>query len=213
MAIHAPTWLIPSCYFPAISWFTALAQAEEAVIDLNVAYTKQQYTNRMFIRGPNAVMALSVPVARRGDQVKMVEKRIAYQEKWQRAHWRSIYFSYKNSPYFEYYADHFSPIFEQPYEFLWELNAAIIQQLVKLFSLDIAITYSKEAPPHDQGTIDLRKDFHPRREAWPQWYAPVSYTQVFEGFEPDLSALDLLCNKGPESGQVLAEGWRGLGGN
>ncbi len=203
-------WLLPLYYFPPISWFTACVQADRVLLDLQAPYVKQHYTNRMMIRGANGVLTLSVPVSRRQDSVNVREKKIVYQEKWQRGHWRSIYFSYKNSPYFDYYADYFKPFFEQPYDHLWQLNYDIIQMLAKLLSITTPIE-TLDTPIHlyaETIARDLRLDFHPRREQWPAWYQPIPYPQVFEGFEPDLSIIDLLCNEGPESRRVLAEGDR-----
>ncbi|MEL7343096.1 MAG: WbqC family protein, partial [Bacteroidota bacterium] len=41
------------------------------------------------------------------------------------------------------------------------------------------------------------------RKQWPEWYRSNPYPQVFDGFSPDLSIVDLLFNEGPSSAQIL----------
>ena len=77
--------------------------------------------------------------------------------------------------------------------------------------LDWAYACEKTAAelPFGQGKVDFRRDFHPKRKTWPAWLAIKPYTQVFEGFEKDMSILDLLFNLGPEAGIYLRDAFVG----
>ena len=47
--------------------------------------------------------------------------------------------AYKNSPYFEHYADSIKPIFQRKYELLVEMNLEILQTLIKILKISADI--------------------------------------------------------------------------
>lgn len=168
-------------------------------------YRKQLYTNRMHIRISNRVMALSIPIERRSKRVPIKEKRISYQEDWQRQHWRSIHFAYQNSPFYTYYADHFAPFYQKPYEWLVDYNMEWMSCLFNLLKVDMEVKVTEVFEEKGLYSHDYRQDFDPTRNQMPSWFVEKSYLQVFDGFERDLSIIDLLCNEGPESKILLRE--------
>jgi len=158
-------------------------------------YQKGSTRNRCHIAGPNGEQMLSVPLVKgKHQRTPIREVRIAYDEPWQRQHWRSIRTAYGNAPFFEHYADGLAPFFERRVEFLFDLNLEVLQFFIQktgwrgevLFSEKYEAEQSAEATSSRPGT---------RR-----------YPQVFEekhGFLSDLSMLDLLLCCGKQSVEVL----------
>ena len=66
-------------------------------------------------------------------------------------------------------------------------------------------------PTHE--ILDMRDNIHPKKsyKEYDPFFEPHPYKQVFDdrhGFVPNLSILDLLFNKGPESRLVLEQSYR-----
>ncbi|MDW3647352.1 MAG: WbqC family protein [Bacteroidia bacterium] len=199
--------VLPAAYFPPIPWFGAVLGKKEVLIEIWQHYRKQQYTSRMFIRSANRVLPLSIPVARRGRKMSIKDKKISYQEDWQKQHWISLLSAYRNSPYFLYYEDELQAIYQSKPVYLLEFQQTCLDFLLQKLNLSIAYSYTNEYQEENYyGEKDLRRDFGSQPSDSPDWYNAKSYPQVFEGFEPGLSALDLLFNEGPESQRIIKEG-------
>ena len=195
--------LLPVFYFPPIPWFVAALQEEKLYLDLNQPYRKQRYFSRTDILGPNQVIRLSLPIERRSKRIPIKEKRISFAENWQKQHWRSLFYSYKNSPYFTYYADAFEQYYEKPEA---QLGSFLLEGIHICFSiLDHSPEFYAGALEQSEQSesIDYRNAFDPAPTSLPDWFRPIAYEQVFEGFTPGLSILDLLFNLGPESKSFL----------
>ena len=191
--------ILPVFYFPPIPWFVAALQSETIFLDIYQPYRKQRYYSRMDILGPNQIITLSLPVERRSRRAPLIEKRISFAENWRKQHWRSVFFSYKNSPYFSFYADRFEELYQSPQPQL----VPFLMDGIKLCFATLGYQPELRLPESEinmKGEYqDFRQEFSPHASALPSWFLPRSYEQVFEGFSPGLSILDLLFNLGPES--------------
>jgi WbqC-like protein family len=191
--------LFPVYYFPPIAWFAALAAGPDAVLEQWSHYRKQQYTNRCLILGANKVQVLSIPVQRDGEYVPLHQKRISYDQQWQKDHWRGIESAYRSSPYFEYYEHDLEECFEHQPQSLLEWNLKLTDLALKWLKLEVHYTLSDKYRGPDPDIMDLRDAFD-SHEKVPQWLQPEPYDQVFgTDFSPGLSILDLVFNLGPES--------------
>lgn len=163
------------------------------------------------ILAANGPLPLIVPVEHgRRPGLKIRDVRIAYHTPWQRNHWRSVCSAYKNSPFFEYYADLLYPFFHNEFKFLFDLNTEIQTCLLKLMQVPVKINYTESFEKVEEPFDNLREKISPKTE-WKEvdpFYTPVAYTQVFEDkfpFVRDLSILDLLFCTGPESASHLRQ--------
>ena len=201
--------LLPSVYLGPVSCYACLYAAERAVEDRGEHYVKQTYRNRCYIATPQGPQALALPVERAlGSHTPMRDLRLSDHGNWPHQHWNALVSAYENSPYFEYYADDFRPLYEKPATYLVDFNEALRQTVCSLLALSCVVTpsddYVSEPGP---GTLDLRGVLTPKRSVTtaPAFRA-VPYYQVFRertGFLPDLSIVDLLFNLGPESRLIL----------
>lgn len=196
------TLVLPASYFAPVSIYAAIVGSEKVIFDRNENFVKQTFRSRSEIYGANGKQMLSVPVEKRGNHMAAKDVRISYNEEWQKIHWRSIVSAYRNSPYFEFYADEFRPFFETKNELLFELNITLHQVVMKLLKAEIKHEFT-ETYISDFGSnvLDLRNE---------KAILPLTsqYNQVFEerhGFIPNLSILDLLFNAGPDSLKVLSD--------
>ena len=215
-----PACLLSTAYFPPVSYFAALANAETAVIERCETYQKQSYRTRCHIYSANGLLVLTLPVLRTVPAVPEAglaaqapthkadirEIRVDYTKPWLQQHKRALEAAYCSSPFFEYYRDDLFAVLDRREEFLLELNTALTELLAELIGLSVRVagtdSYRETAPP---GTADLRRLIHPKRKGSAPlqvWGMEKPYYQVFsgkQGFLPDLSVLDLLFNEGPES--------------
>ncbi len=204
--------LLSPAFFGPVQYFAHLSGGK-AVIEQHGNYSRQTYRNRCIILGANDRLTLSVPVEKGKHHNKPdKEVRIAYHTPWQKLHWRSIVSAYNSSPFFQFYQDDLYPLFTKRYSFLFDLNMEATRLMMELTGLesDFSLTGSYMIESPDPGILDLREVIHPKKAstALDPYYRSVVYKQVFDqrhGFVPNLSILDLLFNKGPESFLILEE--------
>ena len=188
--------LIHPSYFPSISHFVAIAQAEHVHFEMGDNFQKQTNRNRMFIYSPNGIQLLNIPIKHSKEAhqtMKDVKLETAFD--WQKQHFKSLEMAYRTSPFFEYFEDAIQPIFQKKHNFLVDLNYETIEIVSKClglkFSYEETQEYFKEAPDF----TDLRPLIIGKKDN--NQFEP--YTQVFEdrhGFLNNLSILDLLFNEG-----------------
>ena len=209
MATQSNGILLSTAYFPPIRYFSKLVSFPEIYLEQHEHFIKQTYRNRTVILGANGPISLIVPVEKgRGPKIKIKDLRIAYDEEWQRNHWRTIFSAYNSSPFFEYYADEMEPFFRKKHEFLFDYNLSILEVLLEILELRVILnqTVSFEQIPED--CLNFREKINPKAHlnASDSQFEPLPYTQVFSekfGFIPDLSILDLLFNEGPSAQSLL----------
>lgn len=193
--------LLSTAYLPPIEYFRKIVSTNAFFIEKHEHFVKQTYRNRCNILGPNGVQALSIPLVNTHDKIPVGEKKIAYAENWQKQHWRSITTAYANSPYFIYYSDELYVFYESKFENLLEYNTEILKLLLKLLKIKTEIKFTESFATDEAN--DLRNTISPKT-FHQSTFKP--YTQVFSEkfpFTPNLSIIDLLFNKGPESKEFL----------
>lgn len=190
--------LLPVFYLPPISWFSVFLNPESNIVfEQFESFPKQTYRNRANIYGANGKLSLIIPISHNGKrELKDIE--ISESEDWRKLHWKSIQTAYQSSPYFEYYEDKIRKIFDIDEKNLINFNLKgleIIQQILKTEKAhSLNVEYIKN--PEE---INFRERFSAKV---PSEFEMEEYYQTFSdklGFLKDLSILDLICNKGPES--------------
>ncbi|WP_343661578.1 WbqC family protein [Chryseobacterium sp.] len=190
--------LLPAFYMPPISWFSVFLNPEnEIVFEQFENFPKQTYRNRANIYGANGKLSLIIPIHHNGKrEFKDIE--ISYREDWRTLHWKSIKTAYQSSPYFEYYEDKFRKIFDLKEKFLLDFNLKGIEVIQQILKTEKAHSLNEEYIKNPEN-INFREKFSAKL---PSEFEMEEYYQTFSekfGFLKDLSVLDLICNKGPES--------------
>ncbi|MDQ5928876.1 MAG: WbqC family protein [Bacteroidota bacterium] len=189
--------LIHPTYFPSISHFSAMMQAESIVFEVEDNFQKQTNRNRTYIYSPNGIQLLNIPI-KHSKTIHQKTKDILIETEfdWQKQHFKSLEAAYRSSPFFEYFEDDIQPLFVKKHKFLMDLNFEVLETLTKCLriKLDFATTteFFKETEPNvlDYRFLANGKKDHSQFEVYPQ---------VFDdkhGFINNLSILDLLFNEG-----------------
>lgn len=188
--------LIHPTYFPSVSHFVAMAQAETITLEMDDNFQKQTNRNRMYIYSPNGIQLLNIPVKHsRAAHQKTKDVKLETAFDWQKQHFKSLEAAYRSSPFFEYFEDAFMPIFEKQHTFLMDLNLETMAIASKCLGMGFKYSETSEYFHEVPKFTDLRYLANGKKDE--ARYEP--YTQVFgdkEGFINNLSILDLLCNEG-----------------
>lgn len=197
-------------YLPAIPYVAQFIKYPKIYLEAQENYRKGTYRNRCHIASANGLLRLSIPLKKgKNEQQAITEVEISYSEPWQSVHWHSIRSAYGNAPFFDFYAADLQPFFESKPSHLFEWNLDLLKFVLEQIGLDdnlaLTSTFQKETPPE---IMDLRNRILPKksRPNNQKAFSHVPYPQVFvekNGFMPNLSILDLLFCKGPESILVL----------
>jgi len=201
--------LLSTAYFAPVRYFSKLSAYPEIYIEQHENFVKQTYRNRAVILGANGPISLIVPVEKgRSQKVKIKDLRIAYDEEWQRNHWRTIFSAYNSSPFFEYYADDVEMFFRKKHEFLFDFNQKITETILETLEIPVNLNLTEYFEQIPENCLNFRQQISPKThmiDPDPHFIAQP-YTQVFAekfGFVPDLSILDLLFNEGPSASEIL----------
>ena len=181
---EASACLLSSSYFPPVQWMQKLHRYR-----------------RVFERGD-------------GPKCLMRDVRISDHGEWRHLHWNAIVSAYGESPFFLYYADDLRPFFERRWDFLFDFNMEITMKLCELLdvrpsieptddyaSADVLGARLSSESGSDVRVDDYRDVIRPKHPLPDASFTPRPYYQVHalrQGFQPNMSALDLLMNEGPE---------------
>jgi len=190
--------LLPLFYLPPVAWFSVfLEENNRVLLEQYENFPKQTYRNRANIYGANGKLSLIIPIRHEGKRT-LKDLKISYAEDWQKLHWKSIKTAYQSSPFFEFYEEQLSRIFENKPAFLLDLNLKALEIIQEILKTNHPYTLT-------DGYIDKPEmlDFRNSFLAKDQTVLGLNpYYQVFSdrlGFLENLSVVDLICNKGPES--------------
>ena len=170
-------------------------------------FQRQTMRSRCEIYTANGRHNLVVPVEKSidGKRRTVKEVKISYDHPWQQIHWRTLSTAYRSSAYFEFYEDRFRPYYEKKTIFLFDLNMELLIEIFSIlkFNPEILLTEEYFKTIDDSNLIDKRGIFDSDKN---QSSGILPYNQVFadrHGFQPDLSIVDLIFNKGPDARMIL----------
>jgi hypothetical protein len=188
--------LIHPSYFPSISHFVAIANAEKVTLETDDNYQKQTNRSRMYIYSPNGIQLLHIPVKHsKNVHQKTKDVQLETDFNWQKQHFKSLEAAYRSSPFFEYFEDNLMPIFEKKHTFLMDLNLQTMELVCNCLKLDFTYNETTEYFHEVTDKSDFRYLINGKKDT----SNFEDYTQVFgekHGFLNNLSILDLLFNEG-----------------
>lgn len=208
-----------------------MAQADLFVLLDDVQYTKNDWRNRNRILGPNGPLWLTVPVQTKGRFGQLVrEVRIDNRQPWVRKHLRSLELAYGAAPYFEMFRAAVAPVYGRSWELLADLDRALIEVLRSMLGISCEIILSSDLDVRSRDPNDRLRDImlaigadglyegesgrgYMDTSVLGDSGVEVAFQHFLDPYYPQsssrdrfvarLSVVDLLCNVGPDSLDVL----------
>lgn len=208
--------IIETQYLPTIAFYSFAINETTLLIDQHEHYQKGGYRNRAEILSAQGKLTLSIPLqSGKNNQTPIREVIIDHSVNWNKNHLQTIKSCYGKAPFFEFYFPDIELILNRKHQFLFDLNHEIIEKLNKWLGVEDKVNFSDHFYSETtQGIQIMRNLISPKtrlRYQLDPFFNFLNYEQVFSEvtvFEPNLSILDLLMCKGPESRIYLSEIWK-----
>jgi len=211
-------------YWPGLRFFAKMRAADIFIYLDDVQFEKREFQNRNRIRTAHGWQYLTVPVISKGRfSQKINEVELDNSSTWRAEHLRALKLSYARAPFFREHLPALEALYAREYRKLSELALATQDFLRAGFGIQTPVALSSGFKVAEASSARLArlcaavgageylsgagaKDYlDPSvfsgagiKLSW-QEFTPGQYPQAFHGFEPDMSALDLLLNCGPRS--------------
>ena len=214
-------------YMPWQGFFQQMLYSDVFVLYDDVQYDKHGWRNRNRVKGPRGPVWLTVPVVTKGlNQPLINQVRIdASQGNWAKKHLGTIRQNYAKAPHFQpYFSQLEELLLGRTWDLLWALDLELIRLMAGWLGLGAELKLSSdlgvENPDATGRLIEIIKQVGGQvffegaagrdyldQEAFArqdiqlvfQKFEPRPHPQQYQGFEPYLSALDLVLNCGPDS--------------
>lgn len=223
VAVHQPQ------YLPWLGYFDKIRRADVFCYLNDVQYKKNEWQNRNRIKTAQGWQWMTVPVRYRFPQ-KINEVYINNTVEWKKKHLQAMLTNYNRAPYFKQVVATLEDAFSKEWEFVSELNLYLIESFKKMLNLeakksvcssdldlreepterliDICRALGADTYLAGQGGMeymDLERFKKNGLKVIIQEFKHPVYPQMFEEFQSHLSIVDLLCNCGPESMNIICE--------
>ena len=223
VAVHQPQ------YLPWLGYFDKIRRADVFCYLNDVQYKKNEWQNRNRIKTAQGWQWVTVPVRYRFPQ-KINEVYINNAVEWKKKHLQAMVTNYNRAPYFKQVVGILEDAFSKDWEFISELNVYLIESFKSLLNLeakrsvrssdlelrdeptdrliDICKALGADTYLAGQGGIeymDVERFEKSGLKVIIQEFKHPVYPQMFEEFQSHLSIVDLLCNCGPESMNIICE--------
>ncbi len=221
VAVHQPQ------YLPWLGYFDKIDRADIFVLLDNVQFKKNEWQNRNKIKKAQGWQWLTVPVMYKYPQLineVMINSRVNWQHKQRQA----ILSNYKKAAYYDRLEGFFEDIFSSSWQFISQLNTEVVRRLATLLGIDTLIYVASELGDFpqdpDERLIAISKHFGSDtylagaggreymdlekysksgiKVTFQDFQHPV-YSQLFGGFEPFMSVIDLIFNHGDKSLMII----------
>ncbi|WNK01383.1 WbqC family protein [Thalassospiraceae bacterium LMO-JJ14] len=216
-------------YLPWLGYFDRIRLSELHVVLDHVQFEKNSFVNRNRIRTAQGSTWLTVPVRTGGRFGSLaIDSLEIANDNWRRKHWAGICQAYAKAPFFDQHAAWLEPIYQHPWERLAPMMDAINTKLMQVLGITTPLRYSSQMKPNatkselvlelcqsvgatvylsgplgrdylDQNAFQaagIKVQFHD--------YTHPVYGQIYPGFEPYMSIIDLLFMQGPDSLGLLS---------
>jgi hypothetical protein len=187
--------ILPTSYFGPIPYYSILVKSDYYVLEKHENFIKQTVRSRCIINSSSGKLNLSIPrIRKNSSKTKIKDIRICYNEPWQKIHLKSIITCYNSSPFFDYFKEKISEIFDVKEKFLIDFSLKSHLLVMDFLKLNQTINYTKFFENINNSTDYRNYSFCSKQD--------YKYDQVYftkNDFIKDLSILDLIFNLGPES--------------
>ncbi len=216
-------------YMPWLGFFDKLARCDTFVIYDDAQYQHGGFHNRNRIRTMQGWEWLTVPITHGHPQTIKVVKISGRQ--WKNKQLSIISQNYEKTPYFKEYFPTIKEAINFDHELLIRLNLHLIKTIAEILGIKVNMVRSSEFPylgkekneklvamckhmgadtylSGSGGKAYVNENLFTEAKINIQWhnYDHPTYKQRFEGFQPNMSIIDLLFNMGPKAKETILRG-------
>lgn len=220
--------ILQSCYIPWKGYFDLINSVDEFVFYEDVQYTRQDWRNRNLIKTVSGKQWLTIPIQARFGQT-IAQTRVS-DSRWIRKHWHALCTNYGRSPFFDYYVDGLSKMYERAaeLEFLSQINRLFIGEICDFLGVKTRLSLSSKYSLNGDKTerlVGICRQLQaqsyltgPAAKAYIQdelfsaqniqllfmdYSGYPEYPQLYPPFEHGVTILDLLFSTGPNARQYM----------
>lgn len=221
--------IMQPAYLPWLGYFHRLMLSDLHVVLDNVPASKGDFSNRNRIRTATGWTWLTVPVVGSRMTTPISDLQTDSKQQWQLRHWKSIEAAYSRARYFRTYAPTLRDALLLPAPTLESACLNVLRPLNEAFGIATPLLFAKDmdlrerksdlvleicrrtnattyiSGPLGRGYLDLRAFANAGIDVRFHDYVDPVYSQVHDGFEPLISAVDVLFNCGPSARAVIAD--------
>jgi hypothetical protein len=220
--------IVQSNYIPWKGYFDLIGSVDEFVLYDDVQFTRRDWRNRNYIKTPNGLQLLTVPVQVKGRFLQLIRETLIEPGDWAARHRRSLETNYRRAAAFEAILALVSPLYDQPFTAVSDLNRTFIEAIVRYLNIRTRISLSSDyilvegkserlADICRQAGADVYVSGPAARDyldvkvfeaigievEWFDYEGYPPYPQLWGPFEHRVSILDLLFNCGPEAPRYM----------
>jgi hypothetical protein len=215
VGIHQPN------YLPYLGFFDKMNKSDIFIIYDDAQFNKGDFQHRNRIKIHSGSKWLTIPVEKKHDpinQIRILNESMIKNEKWSFYHSKQIFENYKDADFFSEYYEGLSTIICKGHNYLANLNVEIISYLNKSFDISTKMKCSSDYPsksfstqrlielveavdgdtylsgPSGKNYLDMNMFEDSGIEVIFQDFQHPEYKQQYEGFVPNMSAIDALFN-------------------
>lgn len=216
-------------YVPWLGFFDKLARCDLFVIYDDAQFVHGGYHNRNRIRTSKGWRWITIPIVHHHPQM-IKDVRISGSQ-WVKEHLQVLAQNYEKAPFFRTYFSIIEDALNFDHELLIGLNLHLLRNIAEALGINVEMIRSSEFPYHGQekneklismckfmgadsylsgsgGKAYVDEKAFSEANIKLQWhkYLHPTYTQSFEGFQANMSIVDLLFNVGPQAKDVILSG-------
>lgn len=218
VGIHQPN------YLPYLGFFDKMKKSDIFVIYGDAQFEKSDFQHRNRIRIYHGYKWLTVPVEKKHIPINeiRIKNEVATWKgvRWSDAHFKDIRDNYKDTPFYSVYEEQIKRIYEKTYDKMVDLNMELITFLIKAFAIDVEMVFSTElgftsksterlveivealdgdvylSGPNGKDYLNVSLFENKGIKVDFQHFKHPVYKQRYEGFVPNMAAIDALFNVG-----------------
>jgi len=218
-------------YLPWLGYFHRIMRSDLHIVLDHVQFEKNSVTNRNKVRTSQGWCWLTVPLLTKGKfgDLHINNLQIDNVSSWSLKHEKTLRMNYSKAPHFVEYQKYFQGIYEQEWKYLMPLLNETNSYLLEAFEIKTPLLLSSTMKVEGEkdelilnlcqavgattylsgpfGRNYLRESLFKEagiKVVYHDYQHPV-YKQAQPGFEPFMSAVDLLFNYGTQSCQILED--------
>jgi hypothetical protein len=221
--------IVQSNYIPWKGYFDLINMVDEFVLYDDMQYTRRDWRNRNYIKTPNGLEWLTIPVDVKGKYLQKIRETRVSEPGWAANHWKTLTHNYAKARHFPAYRALFEDLYlGSDEDLLSRINYRFIEAVCGQLGIRTRLSWSMDyeliegkterlvglcksagathylSGPAARGYLE-EDQF--AREGIEVSYMDYSgyppYTQLHGAFEHGVTVLDLLFNEGPDAPRFM----------